>query len=71
MTNVIEEQLDQNELYKLPNFDEQIALTDQDSQNIIENIKSQDMEPSLLNLFQAHGLFPAQKNMSILNKEKN
>ena len=48
MTNVIEEQLDQNELYKLPNFDEQIALTDQDSQNIIENIKSQDMEPATI-----------------------
>jgi len=47
MTNVIEEQLDQNELYKLPNFDEQIALTDQDSQNIIENIKEQDLSPSI------------------------
>ncbi len=44
---IFEEQLDQSELYKLPNFDEKIALTDQDSQNILENIQSQDKEPSL------------------------
>ena len=47
MTNIIEEQLDQNELFNLPNFDQQISVTEQDTQNILENIQSQDKEPSI------------------------
>ena len=70
MTNVIEEQLDQNELYKLPNFEEQIALTDQDSQNIIENIKEQDMEPSLFEFFPGSRFIPGTKEYEYFKQRK-
>jgi len=67
---IFEEQLDQSELYKLPNFDEKIALTDQDSQNILENIQSQDKEPSLFEFVPGSRFIPGTKEYEYFKQSK-
>ena len=67
---IFEEQLDQSELYKLPNFDEKIALTDQDSQNILENIQSQDKEPSLFEFVPGSRFIPGTKENEYFKQRK-
>ena len=67
---IFEEQLDQSELYKLPNFDEQISLTDKDSQNIIENIKEQDRKPSLFEFVPGSRFIPGTKEYEYFKQRK-
>ena len=58
---IFEEQLDQNELFKLPSFGEEISVTEEDTQNILENIQSQDREPSLFEFFPGSKFIPGTK----------
>jgi hypothetical protein len=55
---IIEEQLDQNELYKLPSFSDQISVTEENTQNILENIQSQDKDPSIFEFFPGSRFIP-------------
>ena len=67
---IFEEQLDQNELYKLPNFDEKIALTDQDSQNILQNIEEQDRKPSIFEFVPGSRFIPGTKENEYFKQRK-